>query len=463
MAESSSPELSSAPAGLPDLRATTGERRASGKDARKTVPRSELASWAEEGRGHDALETILAQNKIRVPELVPLRHYRMAASAWNYYRGAAAVMAADLASQPDSGLTVQLCGDAHVLNFGLWATPERNLSFDLRDFDETLPGPFEWDVKRFAASLVVAARDNGLEPARAAAAVTAGLDAYCRRMRRYAKKTELDIWYDGIRWDNLVDYFEPADRGRVTVHIEKKRERRTSQGAFAKLTQMANGRPRITEDPPVRVTLSDKEQAKLAGQFLAGYRMTLQEDRRTLFDRFTEADVVRQVVGVGSVGMRVYLVLLEGRSGVDPLFLQVKQAGPSVYETHTQPSRHDTHGARVISGKRLVQSATDIFVGWGSMRGRDYYVRQFRDMKIIPTTALIAPRLAEFATACGETLARAHARTGDPVAIAGYIGKGPKFTAAIGQFAGKYADQNERDHAQLVRAVDGGAVDSQPG
>jgi uncharacterized protein (DUF2252 family) len=463
MTDSSAPERSRPAARLPDLRATTGERRESGKAARKSAPRSTLASWSEEDRGHDALDTILAQNKIRVPELVPIRHHRMAASPWNYYRGAAAVMAADLAAQPSSGLTVQLCGDAHVLNFGLWATPERNLSFDVRDFDETLPGPFEWDVKRFAASIVVAARDNGLEPDRAAAAVTAGLDAYCRRMRGYTTMPELDLWYDGTRADSLIDYFEPADRGRVSVYIEKRRERRTSRGAFTKLTTMASGRPRITEEPPVRVTISDAEQAELVGQLLAEYRLTLQEDRRILFDRFTETDTVRQVVGVGSVGMRVYLVLLEGRSGTDPLFLQVKQAGPSVYEAHTGASRHDAHGARVISGKRLVQSATDIFVGWGSMAGQDYYVRQFRDMKIIPTTALIAPRLAEFATACGETLARAHARTGDPVAIAGYIGKGPKFTAAIGQFARTYADQNERDHAQLVRAIDAGAVESQPG
>src|SRR5580700_6999118 len=221
---------------MPDLRATVGERRASGKAARKRTPRSALASWAEDDRGHDALDTILAQNKIRVPELVPIRHYRMAVSPWNYYRGAAAVMAADLAAQPNSGLTVQLCGDAHVLNFGLWATPERNLLFDLRDFDETLPGPFEWDVKRFAASLVVAARDSGLKPARGAAAVTAGVDAYCRRMRGYTTMPELGLWYDGTHVDSLVDYFEPADRGRVSVHIEKKRERRTNLGAFAKLT-----------------------------------------------------------------------------------------------------------------------------------------------------------------------------------------------------------------------------------
>ncbi len=446
-----------------DLRATSAERRASGKAARKRAQRDTLGHWREEDRGHDALATILAQNQIRVPELVPIRHHRMALSAWNYYRGAAAVMASDLAAAPHSGLIVQLCGDAHVLNFGLWATPERNLSFDLRDFDETLPGPFEWDVKRFATSLAVAARENRLTPAKAAAAVTAGVDAYCRRMRQYTAMPELDIWYDGTRVDSLISYFEPADRGRVSVHIEKRRERRTSRGAFAKLTVMANGRPRITEDPPVRVTISDDEQAALVDHLLAGYRLTLQEDRRTLFDRFTEVDVVRQVVGVGSVGMRVYLVLLEGRTGADPLFLQVKQAGPSVYEAHAQPSRHGSHGARVISGKRLMQSATDIFVGWGSLDGRDYYVRQFRDMKIIPSTALIAPRLVEFATACGETLARAHARTGDPVAIDGYIGKGQKFTAAIGRFACRYAEQNQRDHAQLAAAIAAGAVECLPG
>jgi uncharacterized protein (DUF2252 family) len=320
------------PGELPDLPATADERRASGKAARQRVRRGTLGHWDENDRGHDALKTILDQNQIRVPELVPIRHQRMAASAWNYYRGAAAVMAADLASGPDSGLTVQLCGDAHVLNFGLWATPERNLAFDLRDFDETHSGPFEWDVKRFAASLVVAARGNRLGDDTAAAAVSAGIEAYRTRMRRYRTMPELDVWYDAIHADSLLGYFEPADRGQVSIHIEKKRERRTSRGAFAKLTTMAHGRPRISEEPPLRVTISDEEQADVVGHLLAEYRLTLQEDRRALFDRFTEVDTVRQVVGVGSVGMRVYLVLLEGRSGADPLFLQAKQAGPSVYE-----------------------------------------------------------------------------------------------------------------------------------
>jgi uncharacterized protein (DUF2252 family) len=456
------PPRSQLPAVVHDLSATIDDRRACGKRARKRARRRGLGRGDEGDRGHDALTTILDQNKIRVPELVPIRHYRMAISPWNYYRGAAAVMAGDLASQPDSGLIVQLCGDAHVLNFGLWATPERNLSFDLRDFDETLPGPFEWDVKRFAASLVVAARQNRIAPEVADAAVAAGMAAYCERMRRYRTMPELDIWYDGMHADSLISYFEPADRGRVSVHIEKKRKRRTSRGAFAKLTTMARGRPRITTEPPIRVTISDDEQDDLTDHALARYRLTLQEDRRSLFDRFTVVDVVRQVVGVGSVGMQVYLVLLEGRTGADPLFLQVKQAGPAVYEAHTHPSAHDSHGARVINGKRLVQSATDIFVGWTSLHGKDYYVRQFRDMKIIPSTELIAPRLVEFATACGETLARAHARSGDPVAIASYIGKGPKFAAELGRFARLYADQNERDHAQLVRAIADGSVESLP-
>jgi uncharacterized protein (DUF2252 family) len=423
------------------------------------APREGIGDWDEAVRGHDALETIVAQNSIRLPELVPLRHQRMALSPWNYYRGAAAVMAADLASRPHSRLEVQLCGDAHVLNFGLWATPERNLNFDLRDFDETLPGPFEWDVARLAASLVVAAQDSGVRPARAAAAVTAAVEAYRRRMRHYASLPEMDIWYDGTQAERFVGYFERADQGQVKVQIEKGKAKRTSRGAFAKLTTMARGRPRITTQPPLRVTLDDDEQGDIVDHLLAGYRDTLQDDRRVLFDRFTPVDMVRQVVGVGSVGTVVYLVLFEGRSGSDPLFLQCKQAGPSVYESHTYPSMHGNHGARVISGKRMVQSATDIFVGWGSLGERDFYVRQFRDMKVIPTTDLIAPVFVPFATACGNTLARAHARSGDAVAMDAYMGKGNKFTKALQRFALRYAEQNQRDHARLVSAIRRGMVE----
>ncbi len=442
-----------------DLAATTVERRELGRQSRVLAPREGIGEWDEAVRGHDALETIVAQNSIRLPDLVPQRHQRMAVSPWNFYRGAAAVMAADLASRPHSRLEVQLCGDAHVLNFGLWATPERNLNFDLRDFDETLPGPFEWDVARLAASLVVAARDNGVRPAKAEAAVTAALEAYRRRMRRYASLPEIDIWYDGMHAERFVGYFEPADRGKVKIQIEKGKAKRTSRGSFAKLTTMARGRPRITTQPPLRVTIDDDEQGDIVNHLLAGYRETLQDDRRTLFDRFTPVDMVRQVVGVGSVGMVVYLVLLEGRSGSDPLFIQCKQAGPSVYESHTYPSAHVNHGTRVILGKRMVQSATDIFVGWGSLGGRDYYVRQYRDMKIIPKTDTIAPVFVSFARACGNTLARAHARSGDPVAIDAYIGKGDIFTKAMRHFALSYADQNERDHARLVSAIRRGMVE----
>ena len=263
-----------------DLAATEPERRARGRAARSRVPRSAVGAWDEQARGHDPLETVLAQNAIRLPELGPLRHQRMAVSAWNFYRGAAAVMAADLASRPHSGLEVQLCGDAHVLNFGLWATPERNLNFDLRDFDETLPGPFEWDVARLAASLVVAARANGLRATRAETAVRAAVDGYRRSMRRYAALHELDIWYDGTEVSAFVDYFERADRGRVKVYIDKRKAKRTSRGAFPKLTTVAHGRPRITTEPPLRVCLADDEQDEIVDVLLAGYRLTLQEDRR---------------------------------------------------------------------------------------------------------------------------------------------------------------------------------------
>jgi uncharacterized protein (DUF2252 family) len=443
-----------------DLAATAAERREMGRQARVLAPRAGVGDWDERARGHDPVDTLLAQNDIRLPELLPLRHQRMALSPWNFYRGAAAVMASDLASRPHSRIVVQLCGDAHVLNFGLWATPERNLNFDLRDFDETLPGPFEWDVARLAASLVVAARENGVKPSRADAAVTAAVEAYRSRMRRYATMPLLDVWYDGTQFDRFIDYFEPADRDQVKWEIERGKEKRTSRGAYAKLTTMARGRPRITPDPPLRVRLNDTEQGEIVDQLLAEYRLTLQEDRRRLFDRFILVDVVRQVVGVGSVGMVVYLALFVGSATGDPLFLQCKQAGPSVYETHTYPSGHDNHGARVIAGKRMVQSAPDIFVGWGSLGDRDFYVRQFRDMKLIPTTDLISPVLVQFATACGNALARAHARSGDPEAIDAYMGKNSAFTDAMRKFARRYADQNERDHKRFEAAIRRGKMES---
>jgi uncharacterized protein (DUF2252 family) len=402
------------------------------------------------------------QSASRLADLVPIRHARMAESPWHFYRGAAAVMASDLATEPNTGLTVQLCGDAHVLNFGLWATPERALAFDLRDFDETLPGPFEWDVKRLVTSLVVAAEVNGRHEL-AEPAVRAGLRAYREHMRQFAAVGELDTWYDLTRVDRLLDAFtEPEWRERVTRHIDRKATRRTSRGALERLATVVHGRPQITENAPFRVHLDEGERDHALRAF-DGYRQTLAEHRQHLLDRFHVVDVVRQVVGVGSVGMRVYLLLLEGRGGDDPLFLQMKQGGTSVYEQYLAASRHSNHGQRVVVGKRLIQSATDIFVGWTRAENTDYYVRQFRDMKIIPDNAGIAPLLVDFAGACGAVLARAHARTGDAVAIASYLGKGPAFDEGMVAYAFSYAEQNARDHARLAEAVASGDVVSSPG
>src|SRR3954470_340584 len=434
-------------------------RQAEGRAARERAPRRDLGRWDTVADTRGALAILLAQKAVRAEERLPVRNGRMAATPWTFYRGAAAVMAADLGSRPHSGLTVQLCGDAHLLNFGLWATPERNLSFDLRDFDETLPGPFEWDVARLVASIVVLARTYGVSAERADEAVAACLHSYRERMAEYATARWLDIWYDLIAVDEFPGVFSEPDRVRAAAHIRRKARRRTHRGAFDKLTEHRDGHLRITEDPPIRQHRDDG----LAEELFAAYHDSLSDERRHLLDRFALVDTVRQVVGVGSVGMRVHLVLLEGRDGTDPLFLQIKQAGSSVYEPRCGPSRYDNHGRRVVEGKRLVQSATDIFVGWTRGRGHDFYVRQFRDMKIIADGELISPRLSRFATACGKVLARSHARTGDPVAIAAYIGRGRAFDEAMGEFANAYADQTERDHRQLVDSIASGLLPAAPG
>ncbi len=435
---------------------SAAQRRAAGRAARERLNRSELSGWKRPS-ATDPVAVISAQNAIRLPELLPLRHARMAISPWSFYRGAAAVMAADLGSRADTGLTVQLCGDAHILNFGLWATPERQLSFDLRDFDETLAGPFEWDVSRLVASIVVLAREFGLNPNVAEQAVARCLQTYRDRIAHYAKAKQLDIWYDLITAQQFIALFAAEDQEQISSHIERKAQRRTSAGAARKLTERIDGHLHITEDPPLRVHMRVDGPA-LADKVFEAYRASLPEYRRHLLDRFSFVDVARQVVGVGSVGMRVFLVLLEGRGGADPLFLQIKQAGSSVYEAHLGRSQYPNHGQRVVVGKRLIQSATDIFAGFTSVAGNDFYVRQFRDMKVIPRGELITPRLAQFATACGKALARAHARTGDPIAIAAYIGKGRAFDAALGEFAVGYADQTAGDHRALSNAIAYGAL-----
>jgi uncharacterized protein (DUF2252 family) len=438
-------------------------RKQIGKAARRQLPLGDLGAWDSQQRQQDAVQTVLVQNAIRVPALFPIRAERMAASPWSYYRGAAAVMAADLAATAHSGLSVQLCGDAHVLNFGLWATPERGLSFDLRDFDETIRGPFEWDVKRLVCSLVVLARANGLGSGRTERAVRATLRAYRDRMSRYATAKELDIWYDRITADDLISrIFVPADREQASAWLARQAHRRTHVGAARKLTHRVDGRLQITTDPPFRVSVSDADygadRQSAVRDIVQAYHDSLPYERRRLLDRFTVVDVVRQIVGVGSVGMRVYLVLLEGRSGDDPLFLQIKQAGPSVYEQFLDPSPYPNHGQRVISGKRAIQFATDIFVGWTRVGHLDFYVRQFRDMKVIPRDDSISPYLEEFGAQCGAVLARAHARTGDAAEIAGYIGKGRRVEDGLTSFAFGYAEQNQADHRQFAEAIGNGEM-----
>jgi uncharacterized protein (DUF2252 family) len=445
-------------------RSSLAERRAEGRAARRRLPRSDAGAWDPARRGHDPLATVLAQNAVRAPDLVPIRHGRMAASPWNYYRGAAAVMAADLASRPNSDLTVQLCGDAHILNFGLWATPERQLSFDLRDFDETLAGPFEWDVMRMVASLQVLACDQGSTTAEEVdRAVQAALDGYRTQIGRYADARFLDIWYEQITADDLLGVVVDEEQiEQVAARVHERARKRSNVGAAKKFTESVDGRVRLVEAPPFRVR-DDRVDRDTVEEVFAAYRSSLPEERRYLLDRYAIVDVVRQVVGVGSVGMRVYLVLLQGSRSDDLCFLQIKQAGPSVYEAFLAPSPYPNHGQRVTVGRRFVQSATDIFVGWTSAGGIDFYVRQFRDMKVVPSGPQVTPRLRHFARKCGLVLARAHATTGDAAAIDAYLGKGRAFDAAMVGFARAYAVQNQRDHAQLVAAVRDGQIDSAPG
>jgi uncharacterized protein (DUF2252 family) len=441
---------------------TTEDRVQRGRSARRVAPRSALGGWEPAADREDPVVVLLAQNDIRNPDLVALRHGRMSASPWNFYRGAAAVMAMDLAALPHSGLAVQLCGDAHVLNFGLWATPERNLSFDLRDFDETLPGPFEWDVARLAASIVVLARHNGLGDQAGLEAVDRAVDAYCARMAAFAQEGQMEVWYELVDVDWLLTHFDTEPRANLAALIAKQSTTRTNQGALAKLTAMVDGQRRIAENPPKLAHFDAPDRLRIVEEVFERYAATLRADRRHCLRQFGFVDVARQVVGVGSVGMRVHLLLLEDRTG-EPLFLQVKQAGPSVYERHLGPSTYENHGARVINGQRLLQSATDMFVGWTSYEGSDFYVRQFRDMKIIPNTEQLAPVLADFATACGAVLAKGHARTGDAAAISAYLGKGHTFTDAMEGFAVRYADRTEADHATLVEAIRAGSVPAESG
>ncbi|MEV6109270.1 DUF2252 domain-containing protein [Streptomyces sp. NPDC051940] len=441
---------------------TPSARAESGKAVRKRVPRVSHATWVPAADRADPVHILERQGADRVPELLPIRYARMVASPFAFLRGSAAVMAADLAVRPHTGLTVQLSGDAHLLNFGLYASPERRLLFDLNDFDETLPGPFEWDVKRLAASIAVAGKENGHREKHLRRAATAAVEAYRTTMRRLAGLGELEVWYEQVATDDILPLVREANRARVNADLARAR-RRTSLQALHKLTELADGVRRIVADPPLLEPVGSLDRGAVRKIF-ADYRSTLTEERRLLLDRFRVVDVARKVVGVGSVGTRCFIVLLEGRDAGDPLFLQIKEAGPSVLEPHLGPPRHHHAGHRVVAGQRMLQAASDIFLGWVTgPQGYQYYWRQLRDMKGSIDVATLDPRtLRGYATLCGWVLARAHARTGDRIAIAAYLGGGDVFDKAVTDFALRYTDQTAADHSSLNAAIAAGLVPSSP-
>ncbi|MFL5909634.1 MAG: DUF2252 domain-containing protein [Gaiellaceae bacterium] len=455
------------------------ERAAHGKALRAEAPRKSHGEWLPATDRPDPIDLLQQQAASRVPELVPIRYGRMAASPFAFYRGAAYVMASDLAGTPSSGVRVQLCGDAHLSNFGGFASPERELLFDLNDFDETLPGPWEWDAKRLAASLNVAARQNGFPVAKKHEIVEAAVREYREAMHRFAGMTTLDIWYARVDVGMLQALIETEGKGRQARQFGKviaKARRKDSTRAFEKLAARVNGDVRIVADPPLIVPVDDLLSATEARRFkrelggvLDSYRESLPIDRCRLLDRFRYADLAHKVVGVGSVGTRAWVLLMLGRDSGDPLFLQAKEAQRSVLEPFVGKSEFDNQGHRVVEGQRLMQAASDIFLGWIRVTGldgkrRDFYIRQLWDWKSsADIETMNAKGMALYGRLCGATLARAHARSGDAIAIASYLGNGNAFDRAIVAFAEVYADQNELDHAALVSAIDRGTVEAESG
>ncbi len=455
------------------------QRAKGGKSARKRAPRTTHADWAPGSKRQSPVETLAAEDATRVPELVPVRYGRMLDSSFTFYRGAAGIMAGDLAELPNAGLEVQLCGDAHLSNFGIFQAPNRSLVFDINDFDETHPGPFEWDVKRLAASFEIAGRARGFNKGQRRAAVLASVGEYRRAMHRFAGMRDLDIWYSRLGVEDIYARFEtrvkPRDVKRFNKNLAKARNK-DSLRALTKLTERVNGQPRIASRPPVLVPVgelaggrSGEEIESWMRHLLADYRQTLGDEGGRLADRYRYVDAGRKVVGVGSVGTRAWIVLLQGRDGGDPLFLQAKEAGASVLEPYAGKSRFRQHGPRVVTGQRLVQAASDMLLGWLSAEGldgvrRDFYVRQLWDGKGSAEVDLMDPkRMAIYGTLCGWTLARAHARSGDSIAIASYLGKSDAFDSAIAEFSASYADQNEQDYNELINAVGAGRVKVETG
>jgi uncharacterized protein (DUF2252 family) len=424
-----------------------------GRALRTQVPRSRHADWTPPPRRRDPVEILRAQEAGRIASLLPIRHQRMALSPFTFFRGAAAIMAEDLAHTPACGLRVQACGDAHLANFGIYATPERRVVFDLNDFDETLEAPFEWDVKRLATSLVVAGRDRDFAEAECETAAGAAVAAYRTRMAACAALGHLDVWYARLDADELVKLSERAADRRLASDVLRKAQRATSLGVLDKLTAVVDGERRIIDSPPLIEHLPQPSDGVDAAAVIGDYVASLSDATRTVLRRYRPVDWARKVVGVGSVGTDDAVVLLLGDSDSDPLFLQVKEANASVLEPFAGASPYDNHGRRVVAGQRLIQSASDLFLGWTRLGERDYYVRQLRDMKgSVPVEKLSEQELAQYGRACGEALALGHARSGDPAAIAAYLGAGDRFDRAIAAFAGAYADQNAADHEAFIAA-----------
>ncbi len=445
------------------------ERRAQGKALREAVPRTSHAGWKPPEGRRDPIEILRESNIGRIEALIPIRFGRMAASPFAFYRGSAAVMAADLAATPASGLRVQACGDAHLMNFGAFATPERNLIFDINDLDETLPAPFEWDLKRLAASVVIAAQHLDLPDSEAARVAADVVRQYRERMTDYAGMRALDVWYDKIDPQRYEDRtadpgFIDAAHKRIAQRIEEARRKTVPDHLYPKLVSEQGVRPRIKDEPPLIFHPSPAEAPGLESGYaeaIAAYRESLPEHTRTLFDRYRFFDLAIKVVGVGSVGTQCAVCLFMAADH-DPLFLQVKEARASVLEPYAGKSVYANHGQRVVAGQRLMQSASDVFLGWTRAKnGRDVYLRQLRDMKI---SALIEdwdmPALRYYARMCAHALARAHARSGDPAKIAGYMGTARTFDDAFGEFAVEYADQNRADHRAFVRAIREGRIEA---
>ena len=444
-------------------RRTPAERRAMGRSLREKVPRSSHAKWSPAADRPDPISLLQEQDRSRLAQFVPLRYGRMIASPFGFLRGSAVVMAGDLTATPVTGLQVQMCGDAHLSNFGVYATPERNQVFDVNDFDETLPGPWEWDVKRLAASIVVAGRTMGFTREMNRQAVVGGIRSYREHIWKYGEMRHIDVWYARIDPESVRRFVRSSDRAYVEKELEKAR-RSSSLVAFPRLTRVVNGQYRIKDDPPVIAHLDDKELAQQLGALVEGYSESLQEDRNVLLRKYRLVDVAYKVVGVGSVGTRCYVAFLMGSEKSDPLFLQVKQAQASVFEPHLGPSSYLNHAQRVVRGQYLMQASSDIFLGWTGLGSIDFYVRQLRDMKLsVSVASLSESRFVQYCELCGWALARAHARSGDPAQVSGYLGANDTFDRAIASFAEVYADQTERDHAALLSAVQAGRVPIETG